>query len=761
MLETIITSSLLIAVLILLRYLLRGKISLRLQYALWLLVAVRLLMPFCIFESSLSVLNIMDFNRQAEQIENPVVRIGAIAIGLWFIMQNIWFYARLRKTREPAKIKSSQLPVYLSRHVKSPCLFGIRTKPSDLLLGATTMTSGKSGIKERITMIAKKPKMAIYTLVAVTLIAAVAVGCTFTEAKIEKSEIIPLTAEEIEQYNKIFEPLIIDVQGNTVVNPRSHFLTSYYDRPEDINLAECLRYFPAENDVTDEAEFMALKEAANWPFGADMTMERMPVPVHKFSAGTVNGVLLKNMGITLDDLSGVGMDELIYLESYDAYYNFTSDFAAGSFVCTSGETQGDIIRLYSERTTLTLKKHGDSFLFVSHQRAGAATDYNNGAVAAGIDVRIEAEGNIPDAVIEYAKEYVGQQMDHYNTVGKESETGTYTITDAKITRLTKMNTGTASLTTDIQMWLLEYRLLPDNSDKVMLAGGMRMEEMGGQSWLTEWGSTGQPYLLLASDDSGAKTTWRRICVTNTDVIKVDYGTPEMLKHYGNEYTAAAMELYRKTFGITGWQDISIGMPREDVHKIMGEPDGMLSGMFGEYGFENGNFVKVSGSGIIPVVFTFTNSENGLVCTKMEDPEGGARYGDSIRRMFPSEYWDRVLSPSDSVQQELKSQERAYAASYLKEIGRDAVIGNYGDFEHVLLTDVGVSVEVSNSINDKQFSNYPMWIGNREALENGIRYVYEMSYKEIEHEITFKKYDYNTKTIVELTRIDSVTGLQLP
>lgn len=36
MLETIITSSVLIVVLILLRYFFKGKISLRLQYALWL-----------------------------------------------------------------------------------------------------------------------------------------------------------------------------------------------------------------------------------------------------------------------------------------------------------------------------------------------------------------------------------------------------------------------------------------------------------------------------------------------------------------------------------------------------------------------------------------------------------------------------------------------------------------------------------------------------------------------------------------------------
>ena len=52
-----------------------------------------------------------------------------------------------------------------------------------LLLTATTMTGSKNSIRERITMIAKKPKTAVYTLVSVILIAAVAVGCTFMGAK--------------------------------------------------------------------------------------------------------------------------------------------------------------------------------------------------------------------------------------------------------------------------------------------------------------------------------------------------------------------------------------------------------------------------------------------------------------------------------------------------------------------------------------------------------------------------------------------------
>ena len=55
--EIIITSSVLILVVLLLRRLLRGKISLRLQYALWVLVLLRLLLPVFPIESPVSLMN--------------------------------------------------------------------------------------------------------------------------------------------------------------------------------------------------------------------------------------------------------------------------------------------------------------------------------------------------------------------------------------------------------------------------------------------------------------------------------------------------------------------------------------------------------------------------------------------------------------------------------------------------------------------------------------------------------------------------------
>lgn len=450
MIKWIVTASILIAVIIALCHFPKGKISLRLQSALWGLVLLQLLIPFSIGSSGWSVMNTVTKIPVVQNFESvgdigdiwhtgsgsvegyppyepmPETRVTAAenkteeeyarmekALAFLFIAfaaSNGRFSSRLRRTRRRLEVKDSTLPVYSSSKLDTPCLFGLfrpaiyvtseaaedatirrigkaeraecgrtligRTYPrrTSLLIAATTMTGGKRSIKERIMRIAKKAKRIIPAVIAIAAVAVVAAGCTFTGAKGEQAEIIPLTADEMEAYNKAFEPLLYDEQGNpTDVNPINQFLTSYYDRPEDINLAELLRYFPSDSDVTDKTEFEALKDSENWPFGTDVTLADMPVPIHKFSDGTVNQALEEYMGITLDDLSGVGMEELIYLKDYDAYYNFTSDAGFVSFTCTSGERQGDLVCLFGETETLTLKIQGDGFWIVSHQRTGNAS----------------------------------------------------------------------------------------------------------------------------------------------------------------------------------------------------------------------------------------------------------------------------------------------------------------------------------------------------------------------------------------------------
>ena len=58
MIEWVISSSVLIIMLIVIRQLFRKTLSMRVRYALWLAVALRLLIPVSFFESSLSILNL-------------------------------------------------------------------------------------------------------------------------------------------------------------------------------------------------------------------------------------------------------------------------------------------------------------------------------------------------------------------------------------------------------------------------------------------------------------------------------------------------------------------------------------------------------------------------------------------------------------------------------------------------------------------------------------------------------------------------------
>ncbi len=69
MTEIIITSSILILIVLALRFLLRGKLSPTVIYALWAIVALRLLLPFNFFDSRVSVMNL--FERQ-ETIDEPI-----------------------------------------------------------------------------------------------------------------------------------------------------------------------------------------------------------------------------------------------------------------------------------------------------------------------------------------------------------------------------------------------------------------------------------------------------------------------------------------------------------------------------------------------------------------------------------------------------------------------------------------------------------------------------------------------------------------
>lgn len=358
MVEWIISSSILICVVTALRFLFKGKISLRLQYALWALVLVRLLIPFSFGSSTISAANLTAAVKEqpafqaaadiaginipsqsyedaysqvvqlhearAEKVEDLrgsglealeyevqelmkgqdigdiltkmayiIWAVGCGVAGLLFLGTNLHFRKRLMDSRYDLDMVSGGLKVYVTPEIDTPCLFGIREpaiyvtyeaaddptllrhtvahetthyrhrdhiwsilrcvclaihwfnplvwcaaflsqrdaelacdeatikrlgeeeraeygrtligmtcqKKSNMFMTATTMTASKSGIKERILLIAKKPKMAACTLAAVLLVAAAAVGCTFTGARKNGAESDQLLREFFTAYN--------------------------------------------------------------------------------------------------------------------------------------------------------------------------------------------------------------------------------------------------------------------------------------------------------------------------------------------------------------------------------------------------------------------------------------------------------------------------------------------------------------------------------------------------------------------------------
>lgn len=179
MIEWVVSSCILILAVIALRYLLRGRISLRLQYALWLLVLARLLIPVSFGSTDISVMSVVEkapavqavesvrevdtiwqahdgsvegypagplmpdtpvtvapsvTNDQFSRMESalslrklllPIWWCGAAVTLLVFLTANLRFAGRLRKSRRPLAVEGAALAVYVAEERAVPCLFGL------------------------------------------------------------------------------------------------------------------------------------------------------------------------------------------------------------------------------------------------------------------------------------------------------------------------------------------------------------------------------------------------------------------------------------------------------------------------------------------------------------------------------------------------------------------------------------------------------------------------------------------------------------
>lgn len=184
--EILLTSSALILALLALRQLFRRTVSRQMQYALWLLVLVRLLVPVNVGTLAHNVLSAAEPVQAVveERLDTPVLYVqdgterrpaqllpgkesqgepqsppsdaahsapadeysivtptyrtvtlsealtyvwyaGMAGVGAWFLFTNLRFARALRKARTPYRVEGCRYPVYLVSALPSPCLFGV------------------------------------------------------------------------------------------------------------------------------------------------------------------------------------------------------------------------------------------------------------------------------------------------------------------------------------------------------------------------------------------------------------------------------------------------------------------------------------------------------------------------------------------------------------------------------------------------------------------------------------------------------------
>lgn len=186
--EILLTSSVLILALLLLRLLFRKTISRRVQYALWGLVALRLLVPVSLpamehnvltaaepvtaritapalyvtpyretivsappgvfqtpapyqafrvdtatedstvtFTDGKNVIHSIEYKSQIPltPVLKAVWHTGMTIMAVWFLLANLRFMLRLRRSRRPYPVENCPYPVYLTAELPSPCLFGL------------------------------------------------------------------------------------------------------------------------------------------------------------------------------------------------------------------------------------------------------------------------------------------------------------------------------------------------------------------------------------------------------------------------------------------------------------------------------------------------------------------------------------------------------------------------------------------------------------------------------------------------------------
>lgn len=207
--------------------------------------------------------------------------------------------------------------------------------------------------------------------------------------------------------------------------------------------------------------------------------------------------------------------------------------------------------------------------------------------------------------------------------------------------------------------------------------------------------------------------------------------------------------------IQNWYGVDFsGELNVESHVILGKDEDddsvevYLMTAYGSYNFENDIFSLVSGSSNIPMRIKFSKVKEGEFLTtkagyyylESKQAEDGANYEDSIYKMFPKNEAYKALNTdyTDILLKDINKQ----AEAYVKIIGRKCeVTSEYVEKDYI------DELALVNKVDMEELFDYPEWIGNREVLIDGERYIYETQYDKPSSIVTFIKYNEN-KDVLE-------------
>ena len=245
---------------------------------------------------------------------------------------------------------------------------------SGLLTAATTMSGDE--IKERILLLAKKPRTAAYTLAAVLLIAALAVGCTFTGAKEgekPQEEPDPTTPPSSSVMTDPTEPADasepdFNLPGTRVDAQTEAEVRQLFESPKGMysrfTATGCEFTAPAEIDLR-YLFYTALPGVDNTLSDAERAYltsvwgkEPMMLDIDRLPVSAMNDVLQTYLGLTLEETQGKGLEYLTYWEETDCYYHWHGDTNARriSVYGVYAQEDGSLAVYYYEGTEFNEKE---------------------------------------------------------------------------------------------------------------------------------------------------------------------------------------------------------------------------------------------------------------------------------------------------------------------------------------------------------------------------------------------------------------------